>query len=491
MAIDAPEPDASTRDPGAWLRSAMVWAGLITLVALSLLATAHLMADLAAVRQIRGGWSAVALRLLPVALLGLGGLLLVAITAWLAGSTRRRELVAIGLGLVVLVGLRVVISAQFDSGTRGEPGVYVAMAETLLGPDWDFMGRPMAYPFALAGAFAFIADRQLAIEAVNLLLALAAGGVVWALARGLYGRRVGALALLGYAAWPAGALMTVVSIPQAGFDLAIAAAAWAAVCLPPGWRGGALTGAILGIAQYLRPTAPALLPAYILARLWPGVDRRALVHAIVVPISAFLIVLLPVIASNYDRTGSPSISTSDYGGQVLYIGTYEPSGGQFDQAANDALIELAGEDQLARSAMGTEIALQRIKDDPLGIAALAVRKQDTLWGTEHYGVQYAIRQSLADRPQHPDATTPMLLSQAFYALLLITATVGLWSRRREPDALVPLAVTLIWTVAAMHALLEVRDRHHSYVIPLLLPLSALAIDRAWAVVARRRTARSG
>jgi hypothetical protein len=37
----------------------------------------------------------------------------------------------------------------------------------------------------------------------------------------------------------------------------------------------------------------------------------------------------------------------------------------------------------------------------------------------------------------------------------------------------------------MHAFVEVRDRHHSYVIPLLLPLSALALGAGYAALARR------
>ena len=141
----------------------------------------------------------------------------------------------------------------------------------------------MGYTFALAGGFLLTDDRQLATEALNLLLGVLAGGAVLGLARGLYGPRAGALALLGYAVWPAAALMTVVSIPQVAFDLAVVAAAWAAVGTSPGWRGGALTGALLGLSQYLRPTAPFLLPAYILARLWPGGSRRVLVDAVVVP----------------------------------------------------------------------------------------------------------------------------------------------------------------------------------------------------------------
>jgi hypothetical protein len=255
--------------------------------------------------------------------------------------------------------------------------------------------------------------------------------------------------------------------------------------MPPGWRGGALTGALLGLSQYLRPTAPFLLPAYILARLWPGGSRRVQVGAVLVPIATFLAILIPVMAYNLDRTGSPSISTSDYGGHTFYTGTYLPSGGQFDKATHRALIEEVGRDPADWSTRGTEIALQRIREDPLGIAALGIRKQDTLWGTEHYGVQYGIDPTLQDRPQGRAATVPMLLSQAFYALVLLTATAGLWQRRRNPDALAPLVITMIWTISAMHALLEVRDRHHAYVIPMLLPLSGLAIATMWMALQRR------
>jgi hypothetical protein len=86
----------------------------------------------------------------------------------------------------------------------------------------------------------------------------------------------------------------------------------------------------------------------------------------------------------------------------------------------------------------------------------------------------------------------MLLSQGFYVLVLLTATAGLSLVRRRPDALVPLVITLIWAVSAMHALLEVRDRHHSYVIPLLLPLSALALGRLYeAATTRLRPHRAG
>jgi hypothetical protein len=465
-------PDDRSRVLAARLRSLLVWAGLVTLVAMTLLAAAHLVADVWAVRVVR-------IRLIPVVLLSVAGLGLALLVAWLAGATRRREILAVAIGFAVLVAVRVFVSAEFDGPKGGEPGTYAKAAASLLTPEWDLIGRPMGYTLALAGSFVFTPDRQLATEVLNLLLAILAGAVVLGMARGLYGPRTGALALLGYAVWPAAALMTVVSIPQIAFDLAVVAAAWVSVATPPGWRGGALMGALLGASQYLRPTAPFLMPAYILARLWPGGSWRTLVGAVVVPIIAFLVVLMPVVIYNLDRTGSPSISTSDYGGHVLYQGTYEPSGGTFSAKAHRELVAIAGPDPLDWGRVGTEIAFQRIREDPIGMVALGIRKQDTLWGTEHYGVQYGIDRTMQNRPAATAATVPMLLSQGFYVLVLLSAAAGLWLRRRQPDALVPLAITMVWIVSALHAVLEVRDRHHSYVIPLLLPLSALAFARAY------------
>jgi hypothetical protein len=58
-----------------------------------------------------------------------------------------------------------------------------------------------------------------------------------------------------------------------------------------------------------------------------------------------------------------------------------------------------------------------------------------------------------------------------------------------------LAITLVWSVGLAHALLEVRDRHHAYVIPVLLPVAAVAvvalIDAIGAALAKRRGGGAG
>jgi hypothetical protein len=471
---------------GQRLRGALLWAGVVTILAIAALAAVHFAADMWAVVDGPGRPLAILRRVGISGILGLAGLALVVLVAWLAGGGRRRELAAIGLGFAALVLIRVFLAWQFDAA-RGEPTVYPLMADTVVQLDPDFRGRPPGYAIALAGTYLLFADRQLGAEALNLLMAVLAGGAVPGLARGLYGARPGALALLGYALWPAGALMTSVPMPHIAFDLVTIAAAWAAVGMPPGWRGDALSGAILGLGQYMRPLSPFLLPSWILARVWGGASLRSLLVTIGVTVGAFLLVLLPVMAQSTIQAGWPGISTSDYGGHSFFIGTYEPSGGMYTDEADQELRDLAGPVTLReRSGVGMRVGMERIREDPLRIAALAVRKQDTLWGTEHYGIQYALRQGLAKRPQDADATVPILVSQGFYVVALLTAALGLATLRHRPDALVPLAVTLIWVVAAMHGLLEVRDRHHAYVMPLLLPWSALAISAAWDAVARRR-----
>ena len=67
--------------------------------------------------------------------------------------------------------------------------------------------------------------------------------------------------------------------------------------------------------------------------------------------------------------------------------------------------------------------------------ALAIRKQDTLWGRESYGIRYGIRRELATEPYLPRSVLPSLSSGTFYAALLALAALGLYLRRRRTDAL--------------------------------------------------------
>jgi hypothetical protein len=478
--------DAGERQVGRLaerLRRLLAWAGVLTLAAITLMAAIHLVADVREVLSIRGGVTVLASRLLPAFVLALGGLAAAVACLLAADRGRLGERLAMGAGFGVLVVLRVILAASSDGVPLGEPQWYGLLADGVLRGECCFADRPMGYPILLTGVELVLGERRLSVAALNIMLALAAGGAVLGLARAAYGARAGVLALLGYAVWPAGALMVPVGIPQGAYDLGIVAAAWVAVGTPPGWRGSAATGLLLGLAQYLRPTTPVLVPAFLLARLWPGSPwRAALLGAATPMLAAFLVVVAPAIAHNLRAYGEFSVSTSSFSGHTLFVGTDIASGGRYDREAAAALTAAAGPDVRAQGEVAARIALERIRDDPLGIALLGLRKQVTLWATERFGVEYGISRRLSDQTAHPKAVTALLLSQAFYVLVMAGATAWVALRWRRLDALAAFAIVLVWTVAGLHALAEVRDRYHSYVIPVLLPLAAAAavslLDRA-------------
>jgi 4-amino-4-deoxy-L-arabinose transferase-like glycosyltransferase len=330
--------------------------------------------------------------------------------------------------------------------------------------------------FMLAGAYAAAGQSPVVLEALNMAFAVATGVIVLDLARRRFGEQAGAAALMLYALWPAGALMVTVSLPHTSYDLAFAAAAWATLTRPPGWQGSALAGAILGLSQYLRPSTFVFAPLFVIVRaIGPG-RADSFVRTTLVPLSmAFLLVLLPVMAWHVAERGVPDLTTSAYGGTTLYHGTNPESGGTWSQAGANELREAGGRGAWSRSAAGQRLALERLRDDPLGVAALAIRKQDRLWGHERYGVRYGIRRELATRPYLPRSVLPSLASGAFWTGLAALTALGLWLRRRETDALSAILVGVALLLTLMHGLVEVRDRYHSYVVPLMMPIAALAL----------------
>lgn len=462
------------------LRTFVVWLGILVFVVITAMATLLLAVD--AWHVVSHVGSLAALRVLLVALAAIAaGILLVGSVAWLAGSGPRGARAAIVTAFVVLIIVRVVVMLAYDGVGSGEPGVYDRLARHLASGEccpWDVpVDRPPGYTFILAISYALAGPGQLVVEVLNLVFAVLTGVFVLALARRFYGPAVAAVALLLYGLWPAGALMIVVSIPHSAYDLAFVAAAWATVATPRDGRWGALAGALLGISQYFRPTSYLLLPFFILARVWKGGHWREIVLGSLVPmVLGFLLVLIPIMAWHLSTRGVIDISTSSAGGRTFYHGTNVASGGRWSRAAS-LEIDQMGDTIWEQTQAAQAAAIERIRDDPLGMVALALRKQVTLWGREAYGVRYGINRALAGQPWKPAAVLPTLASGTFYAAFVALTALGLYLRRQEADELIALAILMVLGLSLMHGLVEVRDRYHSYAIPLLMPIAALAIHR--------------
>jgi 4-amino-4-deoxy-L-arabinose transferase-like glycosyltransferase len=474
-------------------RALVGWVGILFFGAVAALAAALLAVDAWRVVSHVDSLAALRVALVAVAVIA-SGVVLTAAVAWLAGSGPRGARTATLVALVVVVGVRIIVMLAYDGVLSGEPKVYHNLASAMAAGEccpWDEpISRPPGYAFVLAGAYALTGASPAVAEALNVLFAVATGLVVLALGRHFYGPSAGAVALLLYGLWPAGALMVVVSVPHSAYDLAFAAAAWAVVATPPGWRWSSVAGVLLGLSQYLRPTSFLMLPLLVVARIWGGGRWRGLLLGSAVPIVAgFLLVLVPIMAWNVSTRGALDISTSSFGGGSLYHGTNLASGGRWSRAGREAIGAL-GNDAWERSRAAQAVAIGRIRDDPVGMTALALRKQVSFWGRETYGVRYGIRRELTGRPWAPAAVLPTLASGSYYVAVLALTALGLYLRRRETDALSGLLVLVVLGLSLLHGFVEVRDRYHSYAIPLLMPVAASAIVAVTEGVRQRRPPRA-
>ena len=211
-------------------------------------------------------------------------------------------------------------------------------------------GRP-GYTFLLAGAYAVLGQSAAAAEALNILFAIATGLIILELARGLYGAQAGAIALLLYALWPAGALMTTVRIPHTRLRPRLRGR---------GLGGGGQPAGLEGQRPRWRRAGPVAVPATHDLRAAAGLHPRPRLgstragaarscQAIVPIVLAFLLVLVPIMAWHLSTRGVLDISTSAYGGSSLYHGTNRDSGGRWSEAASRELTRIAGREQWERT----------------------------------------------------------------------------------------------------------------------------------------------
>lgn len=473
----------------AGARAVFVWAGIGLFGAIALVTVLRL-AERGLRVAARLDDPRVALGLTALLPAGLAAGLLLLAAWWLAGRSRMGLRLAFAGGLVLLVVGRLAVGLLADAPVDGEMLAFDGLARGMLAGECCFSDRPMGYPLLLAGAYAVLGPGEAAGEALNLGLGLLSGVVLFALVRAHAGARPAVLALYLFALWPAGAMLSNARLSETLYVLLLLLAALASLS-GRGWRSAGLGGLLLGAAQYARPTTLALLPAFMLARLWPSAPLRQAVLGTVLPLAAgSLLLLTPVVAYNLEAHDELSLSTSAYGGWSLYIGTDVRSDGRWSAQAASEIEGLTPGGIWEDSAAATAIAVQRIQADPAGFALLAARKFAILWGSEDFGVIYGLgRGSIAA----PAATFPMLLSYVFYALLAGLAALSMFRRRRDFDRLTVLCVGVTLIVALIHVFVEVRDRYHAYLTPLFIVLVALEAPRwlAARAVGRERFGRPG
>ena len=380
----------------------------------------------------------------------------------------------LGAAFATLLALRAATSLAIDAPLISDFKDYHDLAVGVLnGGPWIQDGRPMGYPLLLAAAYGLAGPHPTTGEWLNVFLGGLSGLALWALVQRLAGPVAAGLAVALFAVWPAHALMTALIGTEVVYGCAFLAAMAALVRVAPagqGWAWAATAGAFTGLAQWVRPTTLALVPAALLWLLVAGRRPHAAAALAGLYLAGLLLVLAPVAEWNHRTQGRWSLSTSSYGGWSLLVGMNQRHHGMWnvdDAATADQLGGLAAVDAYARAE-----GLRRMQADPLATAGLLARKFPIMWAMEDYGTYWAL--GTAPSPDHGRMALLTLLAQTFYAAVTGLAAWALWRRRDWDAAWTPLFVGLLLLVG-VHSLLEVQGRYHFYWTPVFLALAACAL----------------
>ena len=377
--------------------------------------------------------------------------------------------------------------ALYEDGSYGGPDFRDAS-------DWS-PGAPLLY----AGAFyATGGAREGTARIVELLLGLAAIGVVYLLGRRINCRPAGLIAAFGVAIYPpfihsTGALF---SEPAAIFTLPAAVLAFLWAGEQRQLRAWLAPGFLFGLTALIRPeyllvgVAFAALAAIRLGRErgWrPGVAGASiLVAALLVPIVPWTVRNAVVL----DRV----VPISTGGGKALYVGTYLPADGEYQRVK-----ALLAERYLQRDLKPGSEALERVNptllfdrvaarypdlprdsalgkigrqnfsnyfdEDPLGYAAMTVRKVWRMWSG---GIGEAM------------SGTPGRMVQVLIVLLGLAGLAVLGARRRWWESIA--MATPIVLVTAVGAASLAAPRRNEILMALIFPLAGVALARVGAVI---------
>jgi 4-amino-4-deoxy-L-arabinose transferase-like glycosyltransferase len=315
---------------------------------------------------------------------------------------------------------------------------------------------PPVYPLFLAAVYGVFGPSAGAARTALAVVDAASVGLVFLLARRLFGARTAVLAGLGAAFLP----YSIVQIVYGGSDtlflflhtafLATFAHAWLS-----GRRGAfAAAGALLGLATLCRAVPlllPALLAALILAAGRAPWRQRA-VRAALVAVS-FAAVVSPWIVRNYlvfDRF----VPVQTLGGMHLFLATFDsdelPRAGPTERAPAQL------QDDVARDRDLRAQAIERIRRDPGRYLRHAGGRLVRMWSKTHSG-----------------RFEGWLLAANSLLLAMAAAGVALARRRWR---LLPLLAVFAYYVG-LHAVLLAIFRYLLPVVPILLVLAAVPVAR--------------
>jgi 4-amino-4-deoxy-L-arabinose transferase-like glycosyltransferase len=161
----------------------------------------------------------------------------------------------------------------------------------------------------------------------------------------------------------------------------------------------------------------------------------------------------------------------------ILSGTNYQSGGRYNLDDAEMYISWPLEE---RDNMAREVAIDRIKKDPLGLISILPRKMDYLFASNDYGITWSL--DSIDWEKHNVSTEFQkyliklngVISQSVYIIILCFAFIGSM-HKEKPVLFSVLFFCLILSFIFPHFFLEVQPRYHHYLTPLIIPLAGYGL----------------
>jgi 4-amino-4-deoxy-L-arabinose transferase-like glycosyltransferase len=422
----------------------------------------------------------------------------------------RRTLIALAAILALGLVVRAYVVVEPGAHPSDDSHAYYALAKSLDvegsygGPtfedtsDWS-PGAPLLYAAAF---YVTGGPREGTARIVEALLGVAAIVVVFLLGRRLGGRATGLLAALAVAVYPpfihsTGELM---SEPPALLTLPAAILAFLWASEQERLRAWLVPGLLFGLTAMFRPEYLVVAAAFVvLAAIRVGIDRgwKPGLGGAALLLLAFALPVVPWTIRNavvLDRL----VPISTGGGKALYVGTFLPADGEYQRVKAILVKRYEGREldpysaaleaidptplfnrvaerypELPRDSALGKIGKQNFSryfgEDPVGYAAMTVRKIGRMWSS---GVGEAMS-STAGR-----VAQILLVALGLAGFVLL----GLWRRWWD---LVALALPIV-LVTAVGAVSLAAPRRNEVLMTLVFPLAALALSRAAAAISSGR-----
>ena len=407
-------------------------------------------------------------------------------------SDPTRDLTAAALiALAAIVPRIVIIGATADAGLFADMIDYHDRARYLFdhGRLYPDAFRVPLYPITMAAAFSTLGPTLDAVRALQCAIFTLVAVLTFVIARGITTRRRAVVAGLIVAWYPALMLYTVYAMAEPLFTLLMLLALWCGIRMDRA-PAALAAGLFAGLATLTRQAGVAVIAALVVAAaarviLVHGVRAGAVraLRAATLVAAGVALAMTPWIARNATVFGRwmPLETT---GGITFLMANYEDATGRYLLSDWEAVMQryLGKEpEEFSRSAAGYRIGLEKIRAEPLRIAALVPRRLGYLFdleGREHrwlYTNQY-----FGERSPAVVRTIGWTLMLSF-PLLVIAALAALAFGPR-PETSAERLLLWLFAVALVQQMTVFGDpRFHLPFVPLL----AIIAVRPWAGAAAR------